>query len=131
MLKCCISPKRNAAFDGIKSKRNAAFDGIKSSSEDDPCLSPIGIHTFCHTWWTVRGDAIESILVNYSILKALWEECLQSQTRLDPDVKARIIGVQSQMSTFNLFFWLEVVRANFENYRQPEQNPAENLPVCR
>ena len=91
-------------------KRNAAFDRIKSSSEDDACLNrnPIGIRTFCHTRWTVRGDAIESILVNYSILNVLWEECLQSQTRLDPDVKARIIGVQSQMSTFNLFFGLKL-----------------------
>ena len=62
--------------------------------------SPIGIRTFCPTRWTVRGDAIESILVNYSTLGILWEECLQSATHLDPDVKARIIGVQCQMLTF-------------------------------
>ncbi len=89
-------------------KRNAAFDRIKSGSQDDGCSSPIGIRTFCHTRWTVRGDAIESILVNYSTLDDLWEECLQSPTRLDPDVKARIIGVQSQMSTFKLLFGLKL-----------------------
>lgn len=27
-------------------KRNVAFDRIKSSSKDDACISPIGIHTF-------------------------------------------------------------------------------------
>ena len=42
--------------------------------------------------------------MNYSTLNAVWEECLQSEIRLDPDVKARIIGVQSQMLTFNLLF---------------------------
>ena len=44
-------------------KRNEAFDQIKSRSEENSCPSPIGIRTFCHTRWTVRGDAIESILV--------------------------------------------------------------------
>ena len=33
---------------------------------------------------------------------------LASPTRLDPDVKARIIGVQLQMSTFNLLFGLKL-----------------------
>lgn len=86
-------------------KRNAAFDRIKSSADDD---SLVGIRTFCHTRWTVRGDAIESILVNYNTLATLWEECLQSPTHLDPDVKARIIGVQCQMSKFNLLFGLKL-----------------------
>ena len=57
-------------------KRNAAFDRIKSSSEDDSHSSPIGICTFCHTQWTVQGEAIESILINYSTLSSLLEECL-------------------------------------------------------
>ena len=89
-------------------KRNAAFDRIKSGNVDDCYPSPIGIRTFCPTRWTVRGDAIESILVNYSTLGILWEECLHSATRLDPDVKARIIGVQCQMLTFNLLFGLKL-----------------------
>ena len=40
-------------------KRNSAFDRIRSSIEDDGYPQPIGIRTFCHTRWTVRGDAIE------------------------------------------------------------------------
>ena len=43
----------------IKFSRNAAFERIRLSNQDDD--STIGIHTFCHTRWTVRGDAIESI----------------------------------------------------------------------
>ena len=46
-------------------KRNSAFDGITSGTEGDGYPNLIGIHTFCFTWWTVRGDSIESILVNY------------------------------------------------------------------
>ena len=89
-------------------KRNAAFESIKSCSEDDGSHSPIGIRTFSHTRWTVRGDAIESILVNYSVLFDLWDECLQSRVSLDPDIKARIIGVQHQMYLFSLLFGLKL-----------------------
>ena len=51
---------------------------------------------------------LRNILVNYSTLNTLLEECLQSPTRLDPDIKARIIGVKWQMSTFNLLFGLKL-----------------------
>ena len=70
------------------------------------CTCSVGIRALCPTRWTVRGDAIESILEHYNTLKQLWEECLE--TRLDPDVKGRIIGVQAQMDTFNLLFGLHL-----------------------
>ena len=54
----------------------------------------------------VRGNAIESILENYQVLNQLWEECLE--TRLDPDVKGRIIGVKSQVAHYNLLFGLKL-----------------------
>ena len=56
------------------------------------------------TRWTVRGDAIESIIDNYDTLKKLWVECLES--KLDPDVKGRIIGVQTLMLHYNTLFGL-------------------------
>ena len=84
-------------------KRNAIFDRIRSEEEDG---SSIGIRTFCSTRWTVRGDSIESILSNYDNLKQLWEECLE--TNLQPDVKGRVIGVQSQMVQFDLLFGLKL-----------------------
>ena len=53
---------------------------------------------------------------NYSTLIELWEECLQPPCRLDPDVKARIIGVQSQMLKFNLdlYFGLKLCERIFK-----------------
>ena len=84
-------------------KRNIMFDKIRSECEEE---SSIGIRTFCPTRWTVRGDSIESILVNYNALNQLWEECLT--TSLQPDVKGRIIGVKSQMSNFDVLFGLKL-----------------------
>ncbi len=75
-------------------KRNAAFDRIKAELAEEGSGSGVGIRTLCPTWWTVRGNSIGSILENYEVLNQLWEE-----TRLDPDMKGRIIGVQTQMQT--------------------------------
>lgn len=89
-----FSPKRNAAFNKISSEMDA----------DDGCS--IGIRKFCPTRWTVRGESIMSIIQNYNTLKEVWEQCLES--RLDPEVKGRIIGVQTQMSHFNFLFGLQL-----------------------
>ncbi len=82
-------------------KRNAAFDRLKSEVAEESG-SGVGIRKLCPTRWTVRGGSIGSILENYNVLEQLWEECLE--TRLDPDVKGRIIGVKAQMSKYKLFF---------------------------
>ena len=85
-------------------KRNAVFERIKSEIEED--TAGVGIRTFCPTRWTVRGDSISSILENYNVLNQLWEECLE--TKLEPDVKGRIIGVSTQMSQYYLLFGLQL-----------------------
>ena len=90
-----FSPKRNAAFNRIK---------VENPAEEEPGPSH-NIRSFRPTRWTARGDDIESIIDNFDALKKLWEECLE--TKLDPDVKGRIIGVQIQMlhSTRCLVFY--------------------------
>ena len=86
-------------------KRNILFDKIWSECMEE---SSIGICTFCPAHWTVRGDSIESILVNYNVLNQLWEECLT--TSLQPGVKGRIIGVKSQMSNFAILLIFNYVK---------------------
>lgn len=50
------------------------------------------IRALCPTKWTIRGDAIASIIEgNYEVLKQLWDETLE--TILEPDIKGRIIRV--------------------------------------
>ena len=86
-------------------KRNAAFDRIKSEVVEEDGFVP-GIRTLCPTRWTVRGNSIGSILENYLVLKQLWKECLEA--KLEPDVKGRIIGVDTQMSRYCLLFGLKL-----------------------
>ena len=67
-------------------------------------LCTVGIQALCPTRWTVRGDAIESIIKLYITLNQLWEECLE--TRLDLDIKGRIIGVHAGTDGyFQYFVW--------------------------
>ena len=78
---------------------------MKSTEEDH--VSGPGICALCPTRWTVHANAIHSTLSNCSDLSKLWEECLGAG-KLDPDVKSRIISVQSQMSSYNLLFSLHL-----------------------
>ena len=54
----------------------------------------------------MRGDSIESILMNYNSLNVVWEESLE--TNLQPDIKGRVIGEQAQMQQFSLLFGLKL-----------------------
>ena len=56
--------------------------------------------------WTVWGKSVASILDNFHNLKQLWDECLE--TKLEPDVKGRIIGVKAQMCKYNMLFGLKL-----------------------
>ena len=91
-----FSPKRNVAFDKIKVENPAGDESGPSH----------GIRSFCPTKWTVRGDAIESIIDNYDTPKRLWDKCLE--TKLKTDVRGRIIGVQTQMLHYTTLFGLQL-----------------------
>jgi len=62
----------------------------------------LSFRILCPTRWTVKADSLQSILNNYSVLQTLWESILES--KLDPEVKSCIIGVKTQMETFEFFF---------------------------
>ena len=79
-------------------KCDAMFLKLKSELSPD---SP-GFRVLCPTRWTVRADSLRSVLDNYTALQHLWDEGLE--TRLDTEVKARVIGVKSQMETFCYYF---------------------------
>ena len=82
-----FSPKREGIFENIK----------KQLAPDSP-----GLRVLCPTRWTVRGESLHSVVNNYGVLQEEWDHCLQ--TRLQPDVRSRIIGVQSQMKKFDYLF---------------------------
>lgn len=60
------------------------------------------IRLLCPTRWTVRADAMLSILQNYNTLDNLWQWSLENVS--DTDMKARIRGVQTHMYKFTFFF---------------------------
>lgn len=74
---------------------------IRALRLDSGNSSP-NIHAFCPTRWTVRGDVLESILNNHSELLNLWDVSLTLVK--DAEIKARIIGAQHTMKSFNFVF---------------------------
>lgn len=82
-----FSPRRNAIFANVK----------QSLAPDTP-----GIRQLCPTRWTVRADALKSIIENYQVLQETWDESLEAVK--DSEMRARLIGVSAQMNTFNYYF---------------------------
>ena len=79
-------------------RRDACFETLKTEMAPD---TP-GIRTLCPTRWTIRAEALKSVIENYEVLNELWCECLEFVK--ETEMKARIHGVQSQMQQFD-FFW--------------------------
>ena len=86
------SPRREELFRSLKSE-HACIGGTHG----------VGMRLLCLTRWTVRADALKSVMENYDVLQSTWDEALSIVK--DTEGKARIIGVASQMETFDFFFW--------------------------
>ena len=80
------SPKHDATFTKLKSELSAETPGFK---------------VLCSTRWNVRANSLLSVMDNYTALQHTWDESLDS--RLDREVKSRVIGVKAQTETFNFF----------------------------
>ena len=60
-------------------KRNSTLDRIRVENPTDNKGLNVGIRAFCPTRWTVCGEAIQSIIDNYSILNQLWDKTLEAK----------------------------------------------------
>ena len=84
-----------------------------------------GFRTLCPTRWTVRASSLESVINNYDVFLALWEDA--KDIVKDSETHARIIGVQATMSTFAYFFGLvlgERILKHTDNLSKTLQNPS-------
>ena len=81
-------------------RRDSTFQTLR---EEISPTSP-GIRILCPTRWTVKADSLHSIVTNYAVLQALWEESLEFVK--DSEMRSRIIGVSTTMKSFNFFFGL-------------------------
>ncbi len=83
-------------------KRDAIFQKLKSDlAQDTP-----GFRMLCPTRWTVRSSSLQSILDNFEVILGVWEESLESS--LNSEMRARIIGVNTQMLTFDFLFGISL-----------------------
>ena len=83
-------------------KRERAFNRLRE--ETPPGNS--GYATLYPTRWTVRVVSLQSILDNWDVFQELWDEILEE--RVDPEVRVRVVGVQTQMQSFNFFFGMQL-----------------------
>ena len=80
-------------------RREGIFRKIKDNLSSSCCP---GIRVLCPTRWTVKAEALSSILTNFEVLQDTWEEAVEVVK--DTEAKARIRGVSTQMKTFDYLF---------------------------
>ena len=105
-----FSPKRNTLFDKLQ----------EELSPDTP-----GFRVLCPTRWTVRAKSLQSVQDNYSVLQELWDFTLDQN--LHTEVRARVIGVQAQMESFD-FFLVSVLASWFSDMATTCQRHSKAVP---
>lgn len=101
-LKCL-----SETFDVVKEicklvKKSPQRDTVLKNMRKESLNEERGVHAFCPTRWTVRGEALSSMINNYNELMELWDWSLANLK--DTEMKARVRGVQAAMKTFDFFF---------------------------
>ena len=104
-------------------KKSPRRDSILQSIKQELGSDSPGLRILCPTRWTVRANALHSISSNYEALFRLWEDSLEIVR--ETDMRARIIGVNSCMKTFNFFFGVvlgELVLSHSDNLSKSLQS---------
>ena len=89
-------------------KKSPKRDAMLQKIPKDISLEYPGFRVLCSTKWTVRTESMKSILDNWVALQQVWDE--SSDGNLEPEIKGRIIGVKSQMNTFNYFYRVTILQ---------------------
>ena len=79
-------------------QRNTKLTDLRGKFENESK----GVHSFCPTRWTVRGETLKSVTDNHEELLELWTWSLW--VLKDTAMKARIIGVSTVMKKFSFYF---------------------------
>ena len=74
----------------------------------DILLEYLRFSVLCPIRWTVRPELVKSILNNWVALQQVQDESLDGN--LETKIKGRIIGVKSQMNTFNYFYGVTILQ---------------------
>ena len=101
-------------------RRDAVFQNIKQRIQDQ---SP-GIRAICPTRWTVRTEALQSVLTNYYVPQQLWDESRYFVKEVE--MWSRIQGVSACMTSFDFTFGIvlgELLLQHGDNLSQTLQSP--------
>ena len=107
-----LSPRRDSVFKELKADADSSEEGHSCS-----------VKLLCPTRWTVRADALLSVLNNYKTIIETWDIVIDIAR--DTETKARIQGVHSQMETFNFLFGAflgEMILRHTDNLSKTLQN---------
>ena len=88
-----------------------------------------GFRVLCTTQRKVRAESLKSVLDNWSAINMLSDNSLEE--KLDPAMRGRIIGVQSQMHCFDYYFGvyvLQLLLRHSDNLSKALQN--SEMSVC-
>ena len=86
--------------------RDTKLEKIRRASVDETERPSPNIRMLCPTRWTVKADALDSILKNYDQLMELWDWSVD--TLNDAKMKIRIRGVAAHMKKFDFFYGLSL-----------------------
>ena len=104
-------------------KKSPKRDTMLQKIQKDISLEYPGFRVLCPTRWTVRAESMKSILDNWVALQQVWDESLDGN--LEPEIKSRIIGVKSQMATFDYFYRVAIIQLVFKTQWQFIQNTSK------
>ena len=82
-----LSPRRDSVFQRLK---------------DEIAPRDAGIRVLRPTRWTVKAEALKSIVDTFEVLQNLWEESLEYVK--ESEMRARIGGVSDRIMKFDFFF---------------------------
>ena len=116
------SPKREKILGDLKVL-------VECDAEED-ISQPNSILKLSETRWTVRAECFKRVIDNYEPLMKLWQQYLENES-MQTDLKARIIGVKRQMTTFELFFGLNIGHRLFSHTDNLSKTlQAEKMSAC-
>ena len=96
-------------FIKYSSKRENILGCIKEQMEfkSEPEEKTNDITKLSQTRWTVRATCLQRVIDNYEALMKVWIHCLDNG-KMESELKGRIIGVKTQMESFELYFGLHL-----------------------
>ena len=102
-------------------RRDSLFEMLKQQLAPDV----LGFWTLCPTRWTVKASSLDSVLKNYRVFQARWEEA--KEIAPDSETCTHIAGVEFKMSTFPYLFGVllgECILKHTDNLSKKLQSPA-------